>query len=169
MPIRRPRARRVIDRAQAQRDYQRTFRLRARQVGKVRLELWVSTEARTAAARFSGAAGRPRGEILEKLLTSRDRDARAEPGFDVAAYEAAATCRQPRGRSRPGNHASRVRMESWVSRPALRALRSLAALAGIDHGALVGALLVEAAAVGAAYLPPAAAQRHRGRYRASVR
>lgn len=163
------RSRHVIDREQARRDYQRAFRLRSRHVGKVRLELWVLPEARSAAARFAVAAGRPRGDILEKLLALRDRDARAEPGFDVDAYADAATRRQPRGRSRPGNHAGRVRMELWVERPALRALRSLAALDGLDHGELAGKLLLEAAKASAEYLPASVPARHHGRYRPSYR
>ena len=163
------RSRHVIDRDQARRDCQRAFRHRARHLGKVRLEIWVTPEARIAAGRLSAAAGRPRGDMLEKLLTSRDRDARAEPGFDVDAYEAHANRQQPRGRSRPGNHAGRVRMESWVSRCALRALRSLAALDGLDHGELVGSLFMEAAKASAAYLPASVPARHHGRYRASYR
>ena len=163
------RSRHVIDREQARRDYPRAFRLRSRHVGKVRLELWVLPEARSAAARFAVAAGRPRGDILEKLLASRDRDARAEPGFDVDAYADAATRRQPRGRSRPGNHAGRVRMELWVERPALRALRSLAAVDGLDHGELAGKLLLEAAKASAEYLPASVPARHHGRYRPSYR
>lgn len=159
------RSRHVIDHDQARRDCQRAFRLRARRLGKVRLELWVVPEARAAAARFTLAACRPRGDILEKLLMSRDRDTRAAPGFDVNAYEATATRRQPRGRSRPGNHAGRVRMESWVSRRALRTLRSLAALDGLDHGELVGSLFMEAAKASAAYLPASVPARHHGRYR----
>lgn len=163
------RSRHVIDRNQARRDYQRAFRCRARHLGKVRVEIWVVPEARMAASRLSVAEGRPRGDILEKLLMSRDRDARAKPGFYVAAYEAPATRQQSRGRSRPGNHAGRVRMELWVSRRALRALRSLAALDGLDHGELAGKLLLEAANASAAYLPASVPARHHGRYRTSYR
>ena len=107
--------------------------------------------------------------MLEQLLRSRDRDARAEPEFDLEAYETAATRRQPRGRSRPANHAGRVRMELWVERPALRALRSLAALNGLDHGELAGDLFLEAAKASAEYLPASVPARHHGRYPTSYR
>ena len=163
------RSRHVIDRKQARRDYQRAFRHRARHLGKVRLEIWVTPEARIAAGRLSVTAGRPRGDMLEQLLRSRDRDARAEPGFDVDAYEDVATRRQPRGRSRPGNHAGRVRMELWVERPTLSALRCLAALDWLDHGELAGKLLLKAAKTSADYLPASVPARHHGRYRPSYR